>query len=533
MSAEDRQWQDLFQEMLESSGKNARGDDTRNEAGDELDEMLFLAQQLQGLGRSKMPDSEAALARARERVLQSIPAPARAPAQPPFWRRWTPPTFSWAPTALIAALAIALIFGLALFASGGARPGGPLYPVKQVASEIMRLLTPSEQPEKEHDQVVAYVSQTPSPPPTLASTANPTDISPVSKTPTLERPQPTKIASATKPASTKSAGDDNESTETPKHPPEKTPTPTATQRKSTVAPGLTPASPTATQKPTIARTVIPTTPAPAATAIASSTPTSSPVIATGSSDGTPTITSTVTATPTVEPTATPSPTPTRVKPTSPPVRPSGNGPGTTPHRAQNTPQPTTTPVRTKTISGVIRRVIKARGKVIGFHVRGKYIRVTKDTVVKGKIVNGKKATVTYYAKKTRKKRQLYAVIVVVKNAATPTPQYKKTSGVVSKVKRSKGKVVSLKIDEITIFLTGKTAIRGKIVEGKKATAIYYTKKKRHYAVKIVMKGAVKTPAAKKTPTPKPRKIVRPTRVKALTPRPTKAPVHRSTPKPSE
>jgi len=115
MSAEDRQWQDLFQEMLESSGKNARGDDTRNEAGDELDEMLFLAQQLQGLGRSKMPDSEAALARARERVLQSIPAPARAPAQPPFWRRWTPPTFSWAPTALIAALAIALIFGLALF----------------------------------------------------------------------------------------------------------------------------------------------------------------------------------------------------------------------------------------------------------------------------------------------------------------------------------------------------------------------------------------------------------------------------------
>lgn len=78
----------------------------------------------------------------------------------------------------------------------------------------------------------------------------------------------------------------------------------------------------------------------------------------------------------------------------------------------------------KTAAGVIGRVRKKRGKVVGFFISGRYIRVTEKTVVKGKIASRKKAVVKYYTKNKRH----YAVEVIVGSAKrapadkTPTPK---------------------------------------------------------------------------------------------------------------
>ncbi len=161
MSNDDRRWQDLFEEMMEAPGRETGDADARGEMPDEMADFLLMARQLQDIGKQKMPDADAALNRARERVLASIPAPAAAtaPAAPPIWQRWRlalapvlTPAMSWAPAMLIIALTFTVSLGIAIYASENALPNSPLYPVKQASEKALLLLTP---PDKREQRLVA------------------------------------------------------------------------------------------------------------------------------------------------------------------------------------------------------------------------------------------------------------------------------------------------------------------------------------------------------------------------------------------
>ena len=154
MSVEDRHWPDLFQEMLETP-EGAFGEvGARDEMAVELEEMLLLTRQLQDLGGETMPEADAALARARERVLQSIPLSEPSPAMvppPPFWQRWSlalAPALPAIPTALVAAIFLTLLLGATIYLSGHAQPDSPLYPAKLTSEHLLLLLTPPDQKEQ-------------------------------------------------------------------------------------------------------------------------------------------------------------------------------------------------------------------------------------------------------------------------------------------------------------------------------------------------------------------------------------------------
>ena len=117
------------------------------------------------------PDSAEALARAKQRVLASLPvatpqaavmpSPApRTPAptpRPSFWQRLSsilpaPALPAWAPVALIVVLALLLSMSVSIGVSAQALPGQPLYWVKRAIERLELVLTtdPAEQARLEH-----------------------------------------------------------------------------------------------------------------------------------------------------------------------------------------------------------------------------------------------------------------------------------------------------------------------------------------------------------------------------------------------
>ena len=631
MSAEDRHWQELFQELLETPGESAGAAGARPEAPDELNEMLFLTQQLQDLGQRQMPDADAALARARERVLQSIPAAvpdrgfALPPIQPPFWQRWRlalEAAMEWSPTPLIAALTIALVLGLMIFAADNARPGSPFYRVKIVADEMMQRLTPSE-PDGGQTIIVQIVQESPTvQSPGQAHEQN-TDVTPAVKASPVQQPtMMTQTPVNAVPVGPSSGGGEQQpppqkeiatSVSTPVQSPTRrvvTPGARATQVVVTVAPATVVAKNDVTPAPTspainiatggmapltvtavpsaimtatvkspvigvagaavISRTVTPVltatmavtdspaltnTPLPVTTATPSPEATSMPA-ATNSPTVAPTHTPTVTSSPgvfatvtsvatrkpsrTVAPTATPKPT---HKPSVEPELTATATPRPVVSTVQTqsssapvarTATPTAT-VKLKSAFGVIYRVRRKNGKVVGFYINRRYIRITKTTVVQGEIVAGGKAAVSYYTKKKRH----YAASVVVTGAARSGAgrEYQTLAGAIGRVRKVRGRIVGFYLNGRYIRMTKNTTVKGKIVSRKKAIVKYYTKKRRRYAVEVVVQGASKSKPAGKSPTPKPRATkpaVKPSRTPKPTakPKPVSTPVRRSTATPA-
>ena len=153
MSTDERYWHDRLQDMLEASAKNAEAVGVRDEKADMLDDMLLLGRRLQSLGKQKMPDAGVALARIKERVLQSNLVAVPASASPPFarrlfrrpWRLALAPAMARAPTAFIIALTLSILLGVSIFASGRALPNNALYPVKRTIERLALLMTPPDQ----------------------------------------------------------------------------------------------------------------------------------------------------------------------------------------------------------------------------------------------------------------------------------------------------------------------------------------------------------------------------------------------------
>lgn len=197
----------------------------------------------------------------------------------------------------------------------------------------------------------------------------------------------------------------------------------------------------------------------------------------------------------------------------------------------HTATPTAT-VKLESISGVIYGVRWKNGKVIGFYISRRYIRVTKTTAVKGEIAAGRKATVSYYTKKKRH----YAVSIVVAGADKSGigREYHTIAGTIGRVRKVRGRVVGFYLGGRYIRVTSKTDVTGKIVSRKKAVIKYYMKKRRRYAVEVVVQGASERKSVKKTPTPKPRATtpaIKPTRTPKSTSKPrtpSNAPVRRAT-----
>jgi len=179
-----------------------------------------------------------------------------------------------------------------------------------------------------------------------------------------------------------------------------------------------------------------------------------------------------------------------------------------------------------------------RGKVVGFYIKRRYIRLTSASVVTGKIAPRKKAIVTYYTKKKRH----YAVSVVVKGASSEDDAYQTHTGTIGRVQKVRGRVVGFYIKGHYIRVTKATTVKGKIEPRKKAIVKYHTKKRRYYADEVIVQGAGKSESVRKTPTPKPRATkpaIKPTRTPKppatrppRTPRPTSAPVRRPTATPA-
>ncbi|HHB91336.1 MAG TPA: hypothetical protein ENK60_08530 [Anaerolineae bacterium] len=152
MSNDPRHLQDLFHEALESPEQFEAGGLGAGE--NDLEGMLFLARELQALGRDAMPDAEAALARARERVLQSLPAAVpqaspqpRTEPQVPFWRRWQwafAPAMAWAPAMMIFLLSLVILTAVSISASASAMPDSPLYAVKRTTEDVVLRMAPAE-----------------------------------------------------------------------------------------------------------------------------------------------------------------------------------------------------------------------------------------------------------------------------------------------------------------------------------------------------------------------------------------------------
>ncbi len=618
MSAEDRHWQELFQELLETPGESAGAAGARPEAPDELNEMLFLTQQLQDLGQRQMPDADAALARARERVLQSIPAAvpdrgfALPPIQPPFWQRWRlalEAAMEWSPTPLIAALTIALVLGLMIFAADNARSGSPFYRVKIVADEMMQRLTPSE-PDGGQTIIVQIVQESPTVQSPGQTHEQNTDVTPAVKASPVQQPtMMTQTPVNAVPGGPSSGGGEQQpppqkENATPVQSPTRrvvTPGARATQVVVTVAPATVVAKNDVTPAPTssasniatggmapltvtavppaimtatvkspvigvagaavISRTVTPVstatmavtdspaltnTPLPVTTATPSPEATPMPA-ATNSPTVAPTHTPTVTSSPgvfatvtsvatrkpsrTVAPTATPKPT---HKPSVEPELTATATPRPVVSTVQTqsssapvarTATPTAT-VKLKSAFGVIYRVRRKNGKVVGFYINRRYIRVTKTTVVQGEIVAGGKAAVSYYTKKKRH----YAASVVVTGAAKSGAgrEYQTLAGAIGRVQKVRGRIVGFYLNGRYIRMTKNTTVKGKIVSRKKAIVKYYTKKRRRYAVEVVVQGASKSKPAGKSPTPKPR-ATKPAVKLSRTPKPTAMPKPVSTP----
>ena len=145
---DERRWQDIFQEMLEASDLGPGDDGTRESEIDKLIDMLIMTQQLRKIGLQEMPDAQGALARARERVLQSVDEPTHVSAPGPFskhrlkdlWQHVWEPMSGFSPAPLAAAMVVFLALGIILYSSINAAPGSPLYPVRHLSESAMDLL---------------------------------------------------------------------------------------------------------------------------------------------------------------------------------------------------------------------------------------------------------------------------------------------------------------------------------------------------------------------------------------------------------
>ena len=473
MSTDERRLQDLFQEMLEAPESLDAGEFGAGEVGaDGLEGMLFLARELQTLGQAPMPDAAPALARARERVLQSLPAamPEAKPApKAPFWERWRltlVPAMAWAPAALVVVLTLVILMAVTVSASAGAMPGSPFYPVKRTTENLALHLVPQDkravvedainyhraeeiQYARDRDIIVQVpyegvvwgcqghvcrigafmVSMTPE----MAAALKPGD-----RVRVVIRVQPddSLVALALAPG--------------------RTPTPASTRRVATTGPKAVGPDRVIKSLPTDTPAVVkvPPTKKPATGAKPAKRPTKKPTAARKKAPVTPKPTSRPAATPprprklhtatlaplpppTAEPTATRPPTKTVAPTATPaPTRPPKATPKRKPNVGTATPVPRGTRVAPgtdrkrgeiqsrKVIRGKIQRVYRARGRTVWI-VIGRYrVYLTRETKIVGKIAVGRQATARTYVKNGRR----YASKIVVKKssgssgaAPTPTP----------------------------------------------------------------------------------------------------------------
>ncbi len=148
MIIDERRLQDLFEEMLESQGESQPGDFNASDASAEgLRKLLHLARTLEEMGQQPMPDAAASLMRARERVLQAIPVnvPQTSPrpqasVKTPFWQRWRlalAPAMAWAPAALVLVLSVVILMAVTVSVSAGAMPDSPFYPIKLTTENLI------------------------------------------------------------------------------------------------------------------------------------------------------------------------------------------------------------------------------------------------------------------------------------------------------------------------------------------------------------------------------------------------------------
>ncbi len=478
MSTDERRLHDLFQEMLETRDDFQTGESDASETG--LEDMLFLARELQTLGRASMPDAQAALARARERVLQSLPAaPPQTSPQPqpqqriPFWQRWgavMAPAMAWAPATLIAFLAMVILLAVSISVSASAMPDSPFYPVKRTTENVALHMAPAAKravieaaiahhraEEIDYLQEKGIRAIVPSYEGEVRGCVeNVCQIGPFQVT------LPPDVAAKLRPG-------DRVKVDIEVHPgrlmalsvaPGKTPTPTstvlvATENPNVLSPGATlesrpfdtPAvvrvTPTKkpvhkptqrpTKKPTRVRTkatakptrqkppsATPSRPRKASTATMAPLP---PPQATPTPSPRPTIAPTATPAPTRPPKATPRATP-RTKP--------GIGTATpVPRRSRVTPNPESRGDQIqakKVIRGRINRIYRPRGRVV-WVVIGRYrVYMTRNTKVVGRLVVGRQATARIYQKRGR----WYATKITVRKpssgsgtAPTPTPSGRK------------------------------------------------------------------------------------------------------------
>ena len=471
MSLGERQLQELFQEMVEPPCEPQDGEIDAGMAGAEgLEEMLLLAQELRALGRETMPDAQASLDRARERVLQSLPAPLPRPAPqprpvdaPPFWRRGRralAPAMAWAPTALVLALTAVIFLAVTVSVSARAMPGSLLYPIKLTTENLTLRIVPKHQrgiiedainyhraEEIQYAQERNIIVQAPyegvvqgcegnvcrigaftvKMPPAVAAQLQPGDrvrvviqvqpgedlvalsIAP-GRTPT---PTPAMLAATAKPA-----GDIRSlPTDTPavvKVKPTRKPAPRPTHPPPAIRKGA--ATKAVPPKPT-RRAASPTAalsrPGKASTATLAPLPLPQ-----------------ATATPARPPRATPTPAPTRPPRSTPraTVKPKKPGIGTStpvPRGGRVTPGAKRDRNKIhsrKVIRGRINRVYRARGRIVWILVGRTRIYLTRETTIVGKITVGRQATARTYVRNGRR----YASKITVKapssgSAPQPTP----------------------------------------------------------------------------------------------------------------
>jgi len=465
MSLGERQLQEIFQEMVEPPCEPQDREIGAGIAGAEgLEEMLFLAQELQALGRESMPDAQASLARARERVLQSLPtAPSRpAPqprsaAAPPSWQRGRlalAPAMAWAPTALVLALTVVIFLAVTVSVSAGAMPGSLLYPIKRTIENLSLYIVPKHQRGIIEDAInyrraeeIQYARErniivrapyegvvhgcegnvcrigafTVRMPPAVAAQLRPGD-----RVRVVIQVQPDDDLVALSIA------------------PGRTPTPTPVLLATTAKPaGVIPSLPTDTPAVVKMKPAQRPTRRPPAVRKGSATKVASPKPTRQAAPPTVTLSrpakaSTATVAPLPPPQATATPTrPPRVTPTPAPTRPPRSTPRATvtpkkPGVGKSTPVPRGDRVTPgtkrnqdeihsrKVIRGRINRVYRARGRIVWVLVGRTRIYLTRETTIVGKIVVGRQATARTYVSNGRR----YASKITMKppsRGSTPQP----------------------------------------------------------------------------------------------------------------
>ncbi len=478
MIIDERRLQDLFEEMLESQDDLQPGDFSASDASAEgLRKLLLLARQLEDIGQQPMPDATASLMRARERVLQSVPTrSAQTSSQPrastPFWQRWRfalAPAMAWAPAALVVFLTLVILMAVTVSVSAGAMPDSPFYPVKlttenlilKVASESQRgqieaarnyhrlreikyardhgiiVRVPYEGEVKQCEGYLCKIGPfTVAMDPLLAAKLQPGErvqvmlqvlpddslmalsVRPGHKA--TPQPAPTQVV-AQKDTHILQPGETLESraTDTPivlKVPSSKKPSPKPVKkptRPSAIAKKPPSAAKPSKQPPSSAPAVTPKRPVKVNTASPVAIPLPQRTVASS-----PTPAPTATAIPTRPPRHTPAPPTSPEQPkrkpqigTATPVRRTSEG------ASEATNKKETTKAK-KVVKGKIKRIYRARGRVVWVVIGRNRIYLTRNTEIDGKLKVGQQATANTYVKK---RRRYASKIVIVRSGAAATP----------------------------------------------------------------------------------------------------------------